>query len=511
MYRRIKATKDTYITNKIIRNSFRATDANVGEAASLDVFKLYAENAISGETNPIELSRLLIKFDLDELRSLTGSILDITSPSFKCSLNLYDVYGGQTLPSNFKLIAFPLSKSFDEGVGRDVQKFQDIDSSNFLTASISGYSAVTWFASGANKQGLLGADDIDIIASGNLNDDNGVVNLFAEQTFANGSENMSVDVTTVISGVLAGQIPDHGFRISFSGTQETDEVTRFVKRFGSRHGSDPSKHPSLVVKFSDTIQDHTEAFFFNLSGSVFLNNFERGSYANLVSGSALSRIEGSNSLVYRLKTGSFSKIITASQHTVGTQFVTGVYSASFAIDSFNTTVITQSVTVADFVRDSGSINFDAFWESLDGTVGFLTSSLKIKTLPATSFDNDETRYITNITNIKESYHQGRKVRARFVIFDVEEKVKAIKVPLYRASDILTSCHYRIRDANSDDVLVPFDTTDNSTLMSTDSQGMYFDFFTQDLDLGRTYTFDVLIIDKGIQQVFKNVSGKFRIE
>ena len=46
MYRRLKATKDTYITNKIIRNSFRATDANVGEGATLDLFKLYNENKI---------------------------------------------------------------------------------------------------------------------------------------------------------------------------------------------------------------------------------------------------------------------------------------------------------------------------------------------------------------------------------------------------------------------------------------------------------------------------------
>ena len=65
MFRRLKATKDTYITNKIIKNDFRATDANVGEAATLDLFKLYNENSISGEDEPVELTRLLVKFDLD--------------------------------------------------------------------------------------------------------------------------------------------------------------------------------------------------------------------------------------------------------------------------------------------------------------------------------------------------------------------------------------------------------------------------------------------------------------
>ena len=175
MYRRLNAVKDTYITNKIVRDSFRATDANVGEAATLDLFKLYDENSISGEDDPVELTRILIKFDLNPLRALTGSTLDYTSDSFRCDLKLYDVFGGQTVPSNFKVIAAPLSQSFDEGVGRDVFKFQDIDAANFITASTSAGSANIWFVSGANRQGLLGSDDIDIIGSGNLNDGNGVV------------------------------------------------------------------------------------------------------------------------------------------------------------------------------------------------------------------------------------------------------------------------------------------------------------------------------------------------
>ena len=111
MYRILTASKDTYITNKIINNDFRATDANVGRAGTLDLFKLFDESDISGESNPKELTRVLIKFDLNPLRQLTGSTLDYTDPSFKCNVKMFDVMGGQTLPSNFKLILVPLSKS----------------------------------------------------------------------------------------------------------------------------------------------------------------------------------------------------------------------------------------------------------------------------------------------------------------------------------------------------------------------------------------------------------------
>ena len=513
MFRRLKATKDTYITNKIIDNSFRATDANTGQAATLDLFKLYNENSISGESKPIELTRLLVKFDLDPLRNLTGSILDISDSSFKCTLKLTDVYGGQTVPSNFKVIVFPLSQSFDEGVGRDVIKFQDIDTTNFITASISGDSAVKWFHSGANKQGLLGSEDIDIISSGNLRDGNGVSNIWKEQTFGVGTENLSIDITTIVSATIAGQLPDHGLRISFSGTQETDTKTRFVKRFASRNSQKESNRPVIEIAYDDTLQDNSKDFFFNLSGSVFLNNFERGEPADLVSGSALTRITGSNSLLLKLVTGSFSKYYTASQASHGNNFVTGVYSSSFAFNTFGSSSLGAHVknTVEDFIRDSGSVKFVSYWQSVDMSVSYLTSSLTIKRLDPTAFDNDPIRFIVNISNLQDVYPVNQKVRLRFVAFNAEEKVNATKVPLYRTSEILPKCYYRIKDHFSEDIIVPFGDADNSTLMSTDSEGMYFDIYTEDFPIGRVYSFDVLIKNRGTSQVFENVGGTFRVE
>ena len=177
MYRILTASKDTYITNKIINNSFRATDSNVGQAGTLDLFKLYAESSTGSDTTPIELSRILIKFNLAPLRALTSSNLDISHSSFKCTLKLTDVYGGQTTPSNFKMILFPVSKSFDEGIGRDVVSFADIGESNFITAS----SGSSWAATGANHQGFIDSDNADIISSGSLGD--GTVNLFKTQSF----------------------------------------------------------------------------------------------------------------------------------------------------------------------------------------------------------------------------------------------------------------------------------------------------------------------------------------
>ena len=50
MYRILSASKDTYITNKIINETFRATDSNVGQAGTIDLFKIYNETSLSGST-----------------------------------------------------------------------------------------------------------------------------------------------------------------------------------------------------------------------------------------------------------------------------------------------------------------------------------------------------------------------------------------------------------------------------------------------------------------------------
>ena len=110
-----------------------------------------------------------------------------------------------------------MSKSFGEGVGRDVASFGDLDAANFITASYVTGASSLWNLSGANKAGLLGSEDIDIINSGNLDDGNGVVNLFQTQLFKNGTEDLEVDITTLVSATLAGILPDEGFRISLAG------------------------------------------------------------------------------------------------------------------------------------------------------------------------------------------------------------------------------------------------------------------------------------------------------
>jgi hypothetical protein len=505
MYRILNPTKDTYITDRIINNAFRATDANVGNAGTLDLFKLYDESTIAGETNPIELSRILIKFDLDPLRAMTGTILDISDPTFKCTLKLSDVYGGQSTPSNFKIVVFPLSKSFDEGVGRDVINFSDLDSCNFVTASVLNSSVSPWSEQGANRQGLLGSNDIDIISSGNLLDGNGVVNLWGEQSFSTGEENLEVDITSIISGTLVGLIPDCGFRISFSGSEESDTFTRFVKRFASRNTVNVAKRPQIRAHFNDAVIDNHETFFFNLTGSLFLNNHHRGIAANILSGAANTSLAGDNCMKLTLTSESFSRQFDVSQFKIGQNYITGVYVSTFAISEFD-----SNASLRRQIALGRSASFTEVWGSSDGTVGFYTGSLEINSISRTAFNNTPSRLFVNIVNLQTSYDPAEKKRFRVFVRDIEAPIVATKTPIEYRSQYYDQMYYRVKDYETGESMVPFETQSNGTLMSVDKDGMYFDFYMDSLPRGRTYAFDFLIKTDGTDLLFLDVAAKFRI-
>ena len=118
-----------------------------------------------------------------------------------------------------------------------------------------------------------------------------------------------------------------------------------------------------------------------------------------MSGAALTEISGENCMLVKLQTGSFQKIVTASQHSYpgGSLFSTGIYSASFTIDSFGSSSVDDNNTLEDFIRDSGSVTFTTFWQSIDETVGYHTGSLRVLAPDTSTFDNDPLRYTLNVT------------------------------------------------------------------------------------------------------------------
>jgi len=512
MHRVLSASHDTYITDKIIRGTgFRATDANVGQSGTLDLFKLYGE-APGSPSDAIELTRALVKFNMHPLRTMVREG-DVDLNNIKAELVLSDIYGGQTTPSNFKLISFPLAQKFQEGIGRDVVNYNDLGTSNFLTASYTNGIFNLWNIPGGMKSGSLGDNNIDIIVSGSLQGPNGTqtLNLSSEQMFNTGEENLILDVTNAVSGVISNQIDDHGFLIAFSGSYEKDAKTYFVKRFASKNSSREDLRPKIVVKYDDSINDNHENFIFDVSGSVFLNNYHRGTLANIISGTSATEITGHNCLKLKLIFGSYSQFVTASQYSVGSVFKTGIYSASFAVSRYDNNFF-------NYLKNTTSASLDAIWCSgtdnfpdNNSSVAYLSSSLQIKTPFRTSFDGSQKRLLVRMKNLRPHYRKEDKVKLRVFIEDRDRQIVFKKRPLVTRSQVFENMHFQVRDSQSKRIMIPFDVVNNSTKLSSDSDGMFFNFFMDSLPSGRNYNFEFLIRDFSEDYYVKDVSAKFNIE
>lgn len=501
MFRILKADKDTYITNKYI-DGVRAVSGNVGIAGSLDLFKLYGITLSGSEKIPqTELSRLLIHFDLTPLRTLVSTNkVDISHSSFKCYMSLKDVYGGQPTPSNFSVDIFPLSASFSEGLGKDIAYYADKDKANFLSAS----SDARWGGEGCTLA-CFATGSGDYITSSLTVPDTKV-----SQTFSTGQEDILVDVTSVISATIKGDLPDSGFRISFTPAIESDTKTYFVKRFASRHAYDESKHPKLLVKFDDSILDDTSNLYLDspVSASLFLYNYVNNQLTNLLSGGV--EVTGSNSILLELKTevtgvGTYSLFFTGSQHRYGSNFATGIYSASVTLPLSDANLKTSYL-------QSGSIKFTPVWSSLDKTVAYVTGSSITAHAPNRITNRlNPRRYTVSVIGINSEYSQSEEVTMRVNIFDQNSPIiVATRLPVLLPGIVLRNSHYAIRNTATNEYVIPFDTTNNSTKLSSDSDGMYFSFNTAALTPLNSYAIDIMIPVDGLQQKYLNASPAFRV-
>ena len=512
----LTASSDTYITDKIISNKFRATDANVGRAGTLDLFRLYNESSITVAGTRLtssveELSRILVKFDYENVEPLLKKNLDINSNSFKAELQLFEVPTGTPVPRDFHIVCYPLAVGFDEGAGSSVSGFSDVGVANYITASYTGGSNVTWNISGSGKPGVLDEANVDYYTSGTIG--GSLIDFGASKHFDEGPGDLFLDVTKVVSSSLAGNLTNKGFRIAFSGSDETDEKTRFVKRFLSKQSKNQYLKPRILLTWDDSIRDRHLDLQFNVPSTLFLKNFESGKPANLISDNSLTEVVGPDSLTLRFVSGSGTNnettfTVQASQHTGSTTGagMTGVYSASFNLKEFNTTFF------GDTPKSRGEVELQEIWSTNDLSVGFYTGSVKI-TKPLRSISGFANRRLhVTAVGARPEYKTGSELVIRLFIedLDVASTDQAYKLPRSKKSLVLDSGYYRVVDSESGKIVVPFDKTRNSTRLSTDAAGMYVSFLTAGLPKGRTYHIDLLLNDMGIERLIKLEGVSFRI-
>ena len=117
----------------------RGTGSNSGQSDILEVFSIFGQ-ASSGS---LEQSRALIQFDVSKILADRNNSTIPASGSVKFFLRLYNAEHGQTLPKNSTLAILPISASWDEGNGLDMEEYSDLDVSNWIFRSNTQVADVT--------------------------------------------------------------------------------------------------------------------------------------------------------------------------------------------------------------------------------------------------------------------------------------------------------------------------------------------------------------------------------
>ena len=130
--KRFVSIKDNTITDAFKDDlKSRGKESNMGASDILELYSIYGQ----ASSNSTEKSRILIQFPVNEIREkrLAGEIPESGSVSFK--MKLFNARHGMTVPSSFKMSAYPVLESWDEGHGLDMEGFADSGSCNWLYSS----------------------------------------------------------------------------------------------------------------------------------------------------------------------------------------------------------------------------------------------------------------------------------------------------------------------------------------------------------------------------------------
>ena len=226
--KRYFAEKDNTITNAFQSNLVtRGTGSNTGLADSLEVFSIFSQ----ANSSSSEAARVLIQFPTtSSLYPNVTTILDDrnngeipASGSVNFYLRMFNVPHDQTVPRNFTLAISPISKSWEEGNGVDLDNYTD------LTYNGTGSNWINARASSSNGTYLWDNQGGDFLTASIYSEFN------YTQTFNRGTENLESDITGLveqwIKGKSGGGYDDYGVGVFLQSSQEGSTQSYYTKRF----------------------------------------------------------------------------------------------------------------------------------------------------------------------------------------------------------------------------------------------------------------------------------------
>ena len=472
--KRYVASKDSTITNAYKSNlTTRATDANMGESDSLEVFSIYGQ----ATTSSVELSRILLQFPIDSIVEDRNNDAIPQSGSVQFYLKLSNVEHPSSLPKKYSLVVNPVSRSWDEGYGLDMETYKDTGPVNWISAS----NAEAWTAEGG-----------DFYSSPSFS-----------QYFEEGTEDLEVDITSLVEEWISGSIPNYGLAVKLSSSLESEERSYYTKKFSARGSEYFFKRPWIEARFDATVKDDRGRFYLynpfvpesESYNTLYIYNRFKGNLYDIPA-------VGTGSIYVRLYSSLSSPLpppltlLGGDTVATGSWVSTGVYKAQLGINTSLEEV------------------FDVWFDGGGNAIGSGGPSGKgieiINPDEETNFTKDD--FVISITNLKSVYRSDERTRFHLFIrsrnWNPNSYTSLNTTP---KTEIVHDLYYKVIRVADDYEVIPYGNGEaHHTRTSYDVNGNYFDLDMSLFEPGYSYCLKFAIRD--VEEIYEASSQfKFRVE
>jgi hypothetical protein len=424
--KRFFATKDNTITNAFKEGlTTRGTGSNMGAADILEVFSIYGQASSTSS----ELARTLVEFDTTAVTTARSASAIPASGSVDFYLRMYDAEHVESTPRDFTLTVAAISQSWNEGTGLDMNNYTDLGESNWIKAS----STTNW----ADEGGKFLTGSID-----------GDPDMHTSRSFDVGTEDLSIEVTTIVEQWLKGVTGSYGFGVFLTSSQEEATQSYYTKKFFARSSEYFHRRPVLEARWNDSIADDSSNFYLSSSRAPA---GPTGSALNLPIGGNVAS-DGDTS-------------------AVGGYVSTGIYSASLAYSSSSITSVYP------------------VWHNGSGTEYFSGSAITVKSQEDASIYPIKD-WVVNITNLKTTYSTDEIARFRLYV-----RPKNWNPNLYTVAQTqiettpIEKAYYKLNRVVDNFEVISYGTgsgNESYTQLSYDGSGNYFDLDMSMLQSGYSY-------------------------
>ena len=470
--KRYIADADNTITNAYKSNLVTTGSlSNMGESDVVETFSIFAQ----ANSSSSELSRILTKFPVSDIVSdrTAGHIPKSGSVNF--ILKLSNAEHTETTPTKYTLTVQPVSQSWEEGYGLDMEEYSDLGASNWVSAS----TGTPWSSLGG-----------DYLTSSNY-----------DAYFENGYEDLEVDITGLVEEWVSGTIDNYGVGIHLTASEESASRSYYTKKFFARGSEFYYKRPHIEARWDSAITDDRNNFIRSSSllpasdnlNTLYLYNKFKGKFVDIPS-------VGTGDIYVSIYSGSTAPAgsrvpLQGGVYVVtGGHVSTGVYSASVAVSSSYKTI------------------FDVWHDDAASITEFFTGSAITPTTYNASSDDSASTYIINITNLKKAYARNEQVQFRLYARPKDWQPNIYTVAQNEIENtVMDKMYYRLYRSSDSYEVVSYGTgSTNHTKLSYDNKGNYFNFDMSLLQKDYEYTLKFLIEEYG-EYTEQKEEFKFRVE